>query len=107
MTPEFICDFCSEKPVVASYAADDFEATPFSVPGASLYQTSVGGWAACATCEKLIDANDWDRLLDRAVTTFFLKHPALLGMFSRERLREHLADLYDILRTKNFRKVKL
>ncbi|SRR6266496_1863287 len=96
------CDFCSDKSVTATYIADDFIVTAFS--SIRIVQTSVGGWAACALCEKLIDAGDWDTLLTHSVATFFAKYPDI-GVPVRV-VREELHQMYTQLRQQNFRKAR-
>src|ERR1039457_5934456 len=54
-----ICDFCRAVPVTASYECEDFVLSEEARFG------SMGGWAACADCERLVDARDVDGLLDR------------------------------------------
>jgi len=55
-----ICDFCSGRPVVFTYEAQDFETVE------SVMQ-SVGAWAACAECAKLVDDRNIEGLLDRVL----------------------------------------
>jgi hypothetical protein len=103
---DIICDFCSSKPVVARYHAADFEATPFSAGAVSFHQMSVGDWAACRECERLIDSSQWDQLVERAVFYFFVNNPELFGVLSPLTLRDQLMDMYGILKVKDFRKVR-
>lgn len=110
-----ICDFCSERPVTARYHAETFEMksnlveTPF-------HQMSMGDWAACSDCEKLIDAYDWEGVVARAVTAFFRNHPELeltarmTGMTQREfrkMMKEDFWSLYRQLRQNKFSKSSL
>lgn len=54
-----LCDFCSQQPVCWSYPCQDFE-FPEGIG-------SVGAWAACAECARLIDTDQREALAQRAV----------------------------------------
>lgn len=95
-----ICDFCSGSPTVAVYLADDF--IVYAMSSARILQESVGGWAACALCEKLIDAGDWDTVLTHSVATFLSNYPSLPILESE--IRAELRILFAQLRRQNFRK---
>jgi hypothetical protein len=70
-----ICDFCSDSPIYADYPARDFNVSQLPKPdGSKLNINSESDWAACKTCAGLIDANNWDALLDRSVETFRKKY---------------------------------
>jgi len=58
-----ICDFCSAPDPKKTYAAHDFEMR-------ELHSRSIGDWAACGECAKLIDAGDHEGLLGRAMASF-------------------------------------
>jgi hypothetical protein len=58
-----ICDFCSSSNVYKSYACEDFVHDVLS----AVEVCSEGIWVACEECAKLIDADQWDELLSRAV----------------------------------------
>jgi hypothetical protein len=74
--PEWpICDLCSEPSVRWSYPARDF----IDVGAAPFISESVGGWAACEECHRLIEAGDRAALLKRSVTNFV----ALYGVLPR------------------------
>jgi len=83
-TPEevLICDFCPGTPVAARYR----------------------DWAACPECERIIDAGDWDALLERSVAGFFEKYEECDGLLSPVFVREHLHALYKDLRRNGFEK---
>lgn len=106
-----LCDFCSGRPVTARYNADDFHADTISAYAAKTHiefeSVSVGDWAACAHCEALIDAKDWDTLLTRAVTEFFHHNPQNIGVVPEPLIKAHLKTMYDKLLTMNFRKGEL
>lgn len=57
----FACDFCTE-PAVWSYPARDV--TVMHLP---VEQRSLGGWAACDECSRLIEADDRERLARRSL----------------------------------------
>lgn len=54
-----LCDFCSSPVVAYSYPCRDF-----TIPGTPA--ASVGAWAACEACARLIDADQRDALALRA-----------------------------------------
>lgn len=104
-----VCDFCSTFPITASYYAEDFESKPFELKlpngkTAELTQGSTGGWAACAVCEKLIDANEWENVVSRAITEFYKIGDPMDAYIPREKYAQHLRELYAQLLTKGFRK---
>jgi len=55
-----VCDFCFVPAVRWSYPCQSFEIT-------WLGWRSLGGWAACEECHRLIEAEDWTQMLDRCV----------------------------------------
>lgn len=61
------CDFCSTRPVTFSVEAEDFEDAFGNI--------SIGGWAACEECGKLIEANEREKLLARLLAL----HATLFG----------------------------
>lgn len=54
-----LCDFCSRQPVTAAYPCRDF-----TVPGTPC--GSLGAWAACQECARLIDTGQREALARRA-----------------------------------------
>jgi hypothetical protein len=56
------CEFCGETSVTARYL--------FVVPRGIRKDTS-----ACVVCEALIDAGDWESVVQRTVDTYYVKHP--------------------------------
>jgi hypothetical protein len=66
-----ICDFCSSPEVTRDFNATDFLNTtvPDTIVG-DLEIRSNGGWAACELCGCLIDAEQWEQLLDVSCQTF-------------------------------------
>jgi hypothetical protein len=59
------CDFCSDRPIVATFGASDFEFLPHVPLGER--QGSTGSWAACETCAGLIRASDEAGLFEHCV----------------------------------------
>lgn len=57
------CDFCSSPNITRSYLANSF-----SFP--ELGWHSVGHWAACDDCAKLIDGEMWDALAQKSTFVF-------------------------------------
>lgn len=107
-----ICDFCSAPNVTARYNAKDFACdtlviTDLDKTHIEFDQVSLGDWAACAQCETLIDAKEWDALLARAVTEFFHHNPASIGVVPEPMLKEHLKRMYATLLNMGFKKGEL
>lgn len=71
---EPICDFCSARDAPWVMQAETY--VTFS--SATLVAQSVGDWAACETCKRLIDANDREGLAKRASESFLYEYPELL-----------------------------
>jgi len=65
-----VCDFCSSDAVEANFRIPDFE---LYIPELPFNLGSKGGFAACRECAQLVKAGLRDSLLDRSVTTFYLK----------------------------------
>ena len=66
-----MCDFCSEPNVAWRYPAQSFLA--YAVAG--FVGQSVGDWAACSICHRLIEAGDRTGLLERSLRTLLEKNP--------------------------------
>ena len=60
-----ICDFCSYPSVVWCYPARSFVAYIVANIGGE----SVGDWAACEQCHRLIEAGDRAGLMERSLVT--------------------------------------
>lgn len=80
-----ICDFCSSHEVFQVYMAEDFTAVELEAPnGHPVYLNSTGGWAACHECAKLVEAAQWDELLERCFDTFKGSLPACVHLSAQE-----------------------
>jgi hypothetical protein len=60
------CDFCSSLEPVVLYPCQDFVFAAIT-EGQVFEHPSEGGWAACITCQLLIELERWDDLIDRAI----------------------------------------
>ncbi len=80
-----ICDFCSSPEVFQIYMAEDFTAVELTAEdGNPVYLNSTGGWAACCQCAKLVEAAEWDALLERYFQTFTARLPAFVCLTKEE-----------------------
>ena len=80
-----ICDFCSSQEVFQVYMAEDFTAVELEAPdGLPVYLNSTGGWAACRGCAKLVEAAQWDELLERCFDTFKGSLPAFVHLSAQD-----------------------
>lgn len=59
-----ICDFCSETTPMWRYSVRDFNV---EFAPANMVSVSVGDWAACDQCHKLIEADNYRELCERAL----------------------------------------
>ena len=82
------CDFCSAQCPSWRYPARSFIAYRAS----NLAGESVGDWAACDACHKLIEANDHEHLAQRSLDELILRHPEARP--AAEILFQDLADLH-------------
>jgi hypothetical protein len=82
------CDFCSAPCPSWRYPARSFIAYRAS----NLAGESVGDWAACDACHKLIEADDQLPLAQRSLGELILKHPEARAV--AEILFHDLADLH-------------
>lgn len=71
MSDQPICDFCSEPKWARRFHCQDFIMDV--TPGFPRYD-SKGDWLACSVCGSLIDAENWDGLVQRAVDVFSEKY---------------------------------
>jgi hypothetical protein len=65
------CDFCSGVPVVACYLSPDHVLE--EAPG--VQRISTEGWAACADCDALLQADDREAVIDRATDRLRATNP--------------------------------
>lgn len=89
---EMICDFCSARePLVRDVKA--LQPIAGHLPGGTPLQDS-GIWGACADCAELIDAKDWQGLVERGVVGVLAiaHHPR-----TPAREREMRADIQSLL----------
>jgi hypothetical protein len=70
MPIESVCDFCGDREVVCCYPARNFIVWAIPTATGRLISESVGDWAACAECRRMIEAGDSEALLNRSVRTF-------------------------------------
>lgn len=68
-----VCDFCGHHS-----PAWDYDCHDFVTPDPDL--ASMGGWAACTPCSDMIEADDWEGVLERC-----LHVPRQLGLENRIR----------------------
>lgn len=61
------CDFCGEEDPVIVFPCRDF-----TTDDGELLQ---GGWAACPACRDMVDADDHEGLISRAIYLFAKQHP--------------------------------
>lgn len=81
-----VCDFCSAQPVVAIYPCRDF-----SLRAIDFDFNSLGEWAACSECHKLIERGDRSTLALRSALT----HPDR-GQIPAATLTRRLRHLHDM-----------
>ena len=82
------CDFCSAPSPVWRYPARSFVA--YCVPNVA--GESVGDWAACDQCHRLIETDDARGLAQRSLDELVLKHPE--ASLAAAVLYDELADLH-------------
>ena len=82
------CDFCSAPFPSWRYPARSF----IAYRAANLAGESVGDWAACDACHKLIEADDHEHLAQRSLDELILKYPEARS--AAEILFDELADLH-------------
>jgi hypothetical protein len=83
-----ICDFCSHPSVVWRYPALTFAAYVVANIGGE----SVGDWAACEQCHRLIEVGDRAGLTERSLVTLIAGHPEMEP--ARSELVEHMTSLH-------------
>src|SRR2546426_5338280 len=83
-----ICDFCSNAKVVWRYPARTFVAYIVE----NVAGESVGDWAACEECHRLIEAGDGAGLAERSLEALIQKQPEIAAV--RGALAEQMAALH-------------
>ena len=68
-----LCDFCSAPDAGWRHPARSF----IGYVACGVVGESVGDWAACQECHRLIVSGDRVRLTERSVVTFIAMHPEL------------------------------
>jgi hypothetical protein len=79
-----ICDFCSDPDVAWRYPAKSFIAYAVG----DIVGQSVGDWAACDTCHRLIETGDCNGLLERTLRTLFTRNPDM--RWAEQELRDQI-----------------
>ena len=64
------CDFCCQGTFVKAYACHSF----VYLKGTPMEHYRCEEWTACAECARLIDAEKWNALTERAVQAFVKQH---------------------------------
>jgi hypothetical protein len=73
-----ICDFCSQPHPERVYQSPDFTMDgPHPEIGLPEIR-SKSAWIACASCAALIDKENWDGLVQRAVTQLYPKYQGMM-----------------------------
>lgn len=80
------CDFCTAEPTHRLYACRNFVWLNHTI----FAHESVGAWAACEECARLVDGGKWAELTERALAQFKIIHgySAQEERYFRERFRE-------------------
>ena len=81
-----MCDFCTAEPTHRLYACRNFVWLNRSM----FAHESIGAWAACEECARLVDGGRWSELTERALAQFKKIHgySAYEEPNFRERFRE-------------------
>ena len=86
-----VCSFCGERPVVAWFEAPTFLTRIDSADKVLADEA----WLTCATCLELVNVNDRDRLVERAVQRLVRRHPERPLHPGKElRTRQHLEEQF-------------
>ena len=87
---DFKCDFCSAPGPLWAYPARDFVAY-LALP---LVGESVGAWAACEECHRLIEAGDREGLAVRSLDELIFRCPE--AAIAAPALKEELRQLHEL-----------
>jgi hypothetical protein len=86
-----VCSFCGERPAVAWFEAPTFLRRVESADKVGANDA----WLACATCLELVDANEREQLVERAVQRLVRKPPErALPPGEALRTRQHLEEQF-------------
>jgi hypothetical protein len=94
------CDFCFSPKPVTCFSVPDFvmeQGHPaFQIP----QMISSGEWFACVDCKGLVEAGQWDDLVNRAVDKFCERHklPSLIRPSIHAQVSKTYAFIRDHLR---------
>jgi len=100
-----VCDFCTAGTIRWVYLAEGFTVhwDPPAIAGDTTFEA--GGWGACRPCAKMVDTNDLDGLIRRAIRGVRLRETLEPGQFSTSLLDRHFRPLFTkILELKSARK---
>jgi len=100
-----VCDFCTAGTIRWVYLAEGFTVRwdPPAMVGDTTFDA--GGWGACRPCAKMIDANDLDGLIGRAIRGVRLRETLEEGTFPTSMLDRHFRPLFTkLLQLKSARK---
>jgi hypothetical protein len=82
------CDFCYAPKPTRAYQCRDFESKAMMGNG------STGGWAACRTCARMIDAKQYRKLAAHAANSFFRRNPEFSQHLVYTAVREQMYALF-------------
>lgn len=77
VSEEDVCDFCSAPKPTRYFNCPDFTMDKAKPEFALPEYRSKGEWAACSPCGTLIDAGNWDGLLNRALDSLSKKYSSM------------------------------
>ena len=83
-----ICDFCSEPHVAWRYPVQSF----IAYAEAGIVRRSIGDWAACSMCHRLLEADDRYGLLERSIQMLLEKNPEMRE--AEAELRDQIAGFH-------------
>jgi hypothetical protein len=66
-----VCSFCGERPVVAWFEGPSFRSSVEAADNVTATET----WLACAECLRLVERDDREALVERAVDRLTRQHP--------------------------------
>jgi hypothetical protein len=86
------CDFCSAPELYANYPAKTLTAWQLKDPDGNMLNVNSGSdWAACRACAALVDAGNWDALVERGIQWFRMRYGAATP---EAELRQVIRDLH-------------